>query len=270
MSEEIITVNDGAAITVTKARTISESVEIQEQVVERLRSKYRTLSEDLTIAEALDRATEKTRIIEQITAISEELRAYKNDVELVPPTPEAPPPSGNIIGFRRVTVTAPRRPKEPREIREVRTPEQKVYCPIAIPAFTITEQIIKAYSPIALIERLQDVRTRIALSSTTAKLSSPIAIQVQHQQRINSRLQLEPIEQKTKARIQLDSGQQIQQVGSSDILSAEILRFTKLVKLYLLANGIEPPRKTKINKGLAKQKQFVKLARLFFMAEQID
>ena len=136
--------------------------------------------------------------------LTELIQVFKNDVELVPPTP---PVLGNVIGRIRQTVV--RRPRYQIKIREVKTVRQHVSCPIVIPAFKY--QINKVRCAVQIFEQLQRVIASLTLITKQAIVArASIQIAELKQKAQVSRIQLAPtFNTKTKSKILIQQTTQI-------------------------------------------------------------
>jgi hypothetical protein len=105
---DIINVSDSLLRFANKTRLFSDSSTISD-VVSKVTAKaaIKTLSDDITVSEAIALEQAKARIISETTTIAETIELYKNGI-LVEPVAEIPTPQ-NILGTRERRVRAPKR-----------------------------------------------------------------------------------------------------------------------------------------------------------------
>jgi hypothetical protein len=227
---DIIEVSDSLLRLAAKIRILSQTTAISD-AVDRVTAKSvsRSLSEIVEISESLVRTQAKTRRIEQITIIEEELKAYKNDIELVPVT-EVPTPQ-NILGFKQTRLHRLRRP--PQVYKQI---ENTVYAPLKVLAFAQGQNRIT--TGLTLILKPVVVRTQLKLASTQpkAKAKAAMLLSAAPRQRLRAhRLALSTSTfHKAKSRLRLK--QEIQPLIESlrPINAEKVERLSRLTALMFL------------------------------------
>jgi hypothetical protein len=163
---DIITVSEDLQRLNVKTRALSETVDISESVDTVIaKSVSKGLTETVEITEDTATLRAKTRLISETTTVSEELKVYKNGVELVPAPPPAPP-TGNLIGTRERAVRMPRRAPRAIVIDEV---SNVAIAPLKLLAFS--DSINKAIVGIQTEPRLIQNVARVSLSVEKGNMS---------------------------------------------------------------------------------------------------
>jgi hypothetical protein len=228
---DIITVSESIDKLAIKARPLAQSLTISEDIVSvTAHQKIRSLSEDVTVSDALIRtvgrqvsktlteivgvseglavAQVKQRIITQTVNIAENLRAYKNDQELIPPAAPAIPEVPNLIGFRQRAVRAPRRP--PRAILLEAELTNLIIAPLKLQAFSdsINKAIVGirprlvhnvALSPVSLVPQGSVITASIKTQPEPMTLKAQLALLSSPNMWARSRLKTRPESQSIHA-----------------------------------------------------------------------
>ena len=256
---DIITVSDLIDKLAVKARSVSQSIIISEDILRvTAHQKIRSLSEDVLITDAVIRAVgrqvsktltdtsivselaalalrNKQRVVSETANIAENLQAYKNDQQLIPPAAPAIPQVPNLIGFREHAVRAPRRP--PRAILIEAELTNLVIAPLKILAFT--QGINKAIVGIRprLVHNV--ALSPMTLVSQRSVISSAIKMQVQPM-RVKANLALLSLPKPEMwARALLKTRPEIQSIHALKSVNFEkMYKLTRIIKIAMLAQKL--------------------------------
>jgi hypothetical protein len=222
--------------TTAKVRARSETVEITD-AVNRVPAKSvsKGITETVDVSESIARVQAKSRITEEITLIEEELKAYKNDVELVPGAPPVEIPAPQVLLGARVTRLR-RFPRPPRLYKQI---QNTVYAPLKVLAFAQGQH--RALTPLRLIHRLQTVLLKVRAPALEPKQAKAPLLVARRLVPIKCSVRLSiPIRPQTaRANIRLSQPELTKAIESLRPIDAvKVDRLTRLATLALLVDSL--------------------------------
>jgi hypothetical protein len=232
---DIIVISDSLLRLAAKTRILSTETIAISDAVDKLTAKSVTkgITETVDVSESIARSQTKQRIIEQTTLIEEELKAYKNDIEIVPAV-EVPIPSV-LLGTRRTRLR--RFPRPPRLYDEI---HNSAYAELKVLAFS-DGQTNRITTGLTLIARPVFVRAQLKLALQPRAIArSSVLLSTAPRQRLTAhRLALSTSIPFHKAKSRLKLKQETQTLESLRPIDAvKVDRLTKLATLALLVDSL--------------------------------